>query len=169
MKVFHDRTQLLNELNQICTQTLKEKSRVMISINAPCGSGKSTLGKYIRKNGFGNFKPYQIAVVDDNRLTLNLFILHPKIRIAPSANLPKDNLKPFMKFIPPYTKIILCISGSPTRIDFADVIITIEIDEDRRRKQLEQREKDQELAKSLYNFKTKIDIPFTHWLCWRDK
>ncbi|MCL9821124.1 hypothetical protein NCR96_05145 [Helicobacter sp. 14348-15] len=52
--------ELLSNLDEICTRELK-KSRIIVSISGLCGSGKSTLGKCIRKQGFGNFKPYQIA------------------------------------------------------------------------------------------------------------
>lgn len=53
--------ELLSNLDEICTRELKEKSRIIISISELCGGGKSTLGKCIRKQGFGNFKPYQIV------------------------------------------------------------------------------------------------------------
>lgn len=168
MKIVYDKAELLSDLNQICLQTLKEKPRMIVSIAGPCGSGKSTLGKFIRKKGFGNFKPYQIAVIDDNVMSLNLFIVRPKIRNTPPHNSTKDNLKPFFKFLPPYIKIIFYICANPTRIDFADVVITIDIDENRRYKQLKQREKDPKLINSLMQSKLNINIPFTHWLCLKE-
>ncbi|MBR2149331.1 MAG: hypothetical protein IJ965_07900, partial [Campylobacter sp.] len=67
--------------------------------------------------------------------------------------------------LPPYVKIIFYICANPVRIDFADVVIILKIDEQRRQKQLEQRESDAELIKSLMNGKINIDIPFTHGLC----
>ncbi|MBR2148178.1 MAG: hypothetical protein IKK93_10070 [Campylobacter sp.] len=101
-------------------------------------------------------------------MTLNLFIVRPKIRNTPPHNSTKDNLKPFLKFLPPYIKIIFYICASPTRIDFADVVITIDIDENRRYKQLKQREKDSKLINSLMQSKLNINIPFTHWLCLKE-
>lgn len=71
--------ELLNNLNEFCLKELKDKSRIIVSISGLCGSGKSTLGKCIRKQGFGDFKPYRIAVIDDNVMSLNLFIIR-KIR-----------------------------------------------------------------------------------------
>lgn len=165
MKIYQNRSQLLEQLNQICIQTLKEKPRLIVALTGLCGSGKSTLGKTIRKKGFGNFAPYQIAVIDDNVMSLNLFIARPKIRNTPPQHNLRDNLKPFTKFLPPYVKIIFYICANPVRIDFADVVIILKIDEQRRQKQLEQRESDAELIKSLMNGKINIDIPFTHGLC----
>ena len=83
MKIYQNRLELLEQLNQICIQTLKEKPRMMIALTGLSGSGKSTLGKIIRKQGFGSFSPYQIAVIDDNVMSLNLFIVRPKIRNTP--------------------------------------------------------------------------------------
>ncbi|EES89179.1 hypothetical protein [Helicobacter canadensis] len=53
--------ELLSNPNEICVRELKEKSRIIVSISELCGSGKSTLEKCIRKQGFDNFKPHQIA------------------------------------------------------------------------------------------------------------
>lgn len=128
-------------------------------------AAKAHLARQFAKKGFGNFAPYQIAVIDDNVMSLNLFIARPKIRNTPPQHNLKDNLKPFTKFLPPYVKIIFYICANPVRIDFADVVIILKIDEQRRQKQLEQRESDAELIKSLMNGKINIDIPFTHGLC----
>lgn len=49
MKIYQNRSQLLEQLNQICIQTLKEKPRLIVALTGLCGSGKSTLGKTIRK------------------------------------------------------------------------------------------------------------------------
>ena len=80
MLLCQTQVELLENLNQICLETLQEKSRMVVAISGLCGSGKSTLGKFIRKQGFGDFKPYQIAVIDDNVMSLNLFLVRPKIR-----------------------------------------------------------------------------------------
>ncbi|WP_034551397.1 hypothetical protein [Helicobacter rodentium] len=61
------------------------EGKIKIAICGACGSGKSTLGGKIRKKGFGDFKPYQIAVIDDNVMSLNLFIARPKLKIPPPA------------------------------------------------------------------------------------
>lgn len=73
------------KLNALCIEILSKapEGKIKIAICGACGSGKSTLGGKIRKKGFGDFKPYQIAVIDDNVMSLNLFIARPKLKIPP--------------------------------------------------------------------------------------
>ena len=71
----------LSELQEKCEYILKNKKRVIIVITGLCGSGKSTLGKEIRRKGFGYFKPHQIAVIDDDVMSINLFFMRPRVKI----------------------------------------------------------------------------------------
>lgn len=74
------------KLNTLCVEILQNpppRDKIIVAICGACGSGKSTLGKKIRKKGFGSFKPYQIAVIDDNVMSLNLFVARPKIKFTP--------------------------------------------------------------------------------------
>ncbi|ARQ98311.1 hypothetical protein CLAN_1603 [Campylobacter lanienae NCTC 13004] len=168
MKIVYTKSQLFNELNQICQEILKSKSCLIIAITGLSGSGKSTLGKFIRKEGFGDFKPYQIAVIDDNVMSLNLFLIRPKIRHTPPPSNPVDNLKPFFKFLPSYIKLIFYINANATRVNFADILITLKIDETQRINQLNQRESDPKLIKSLINSKLNIDISSTYQICFNN-
>lgn len=61
----------LSELEKYVSLALKNKKRIIVAITGLCGSGKSTLGKFIRKNGIGGgqYKPYKIAVIDDSVMT----------------------------------------------------------------------------------------------------
>ena len=43
----------LSELEKYVSLALKNKKRIIVAITGLCGSGKSTLGKFIRKNGIG--------------------------------------------------------------------------------------------------------------------
>ncbi|MBD5167757.1 MAG: hypothetical protein HDT11_02530 [Helicobacter sp.] len=74
-----------HQLNHLCADVLERNppkdGKIRIAICGECGCGKSTLGKTMRKNGFGDFKPHQIVAIDDNVMSLNLFIGHPKIKI----------------------------------------------------------------------------------------
>lgn len=95
------------KLNALCIEILSTplpEGKIKIAICGACGSGKSTLGGRIRKQGFGDFKPYQIAVIDDNVMSLNLFIARPKIKFPPPQRI--DNCKPFFKFLPFYVKLV---------------------------------------------------------------
>ena len=46
---------------------------MFITLTGLHGSGKSTLGKELRRKGFGDFKPYHIAVIDDGVMSVNIF------------------------------------------------------------------------------------------------
>lgn len=165
MLLCQTQAELLDNLNGICLETLKEKPRMVVAISGLCGSGKSTLGKSIRKQGFGDFKPYQIAVIDDNVMSLNLFLARPKIRYNAPPPKQKDNLKPFMKFLPPYVRIVFYISANLQRIDFTDVLIILRINDETRLKQLQKRENgNRERITALMSGSLNVEIPFTHAL-----
>ncbi len=66
---------MLEALNSACKEILKAKKLVLIALTGLHGSGKSTLGKELRRKGFGDFKPYQIAVIDDRVMSVNLFFI----------------------------------------------------------------------------------------------
>ena len=69
---------MLEALNKACEEVLKEKKQVLIAFIGLHGSGKSTLGKELRRKGFGNFKPHQVAVIDDGVMSVNLFFYTSK-------------------------------------------------------------------------------------------
>lgn len=138
----------LSELQEKCGYILKNKKRVIIVITGLCGSGKSTLGKEIRRKGFGSFKTSQIAVIDDDVMNINLFFMRPRVKIKSEQ---KDELRPFFKFLPPYVKIIFYVSATPSaRISKADILCILNIDEKEREKRLKKRNKDDE--EKLLNF-----------------
>lgn len=121
------------KLNALCIEILSTplpEGKIKIAICGACGSGKSTLGGRIRKQGFGDFKPYQIAVIDDNVMSLNLFIARPKIKFPPPQRI--DNCKPFFKFLPFYVKLVFCIGASANRLDFADILILVQVSQETR-------------------------------------
>ena len=138
----------LSKLQEKCEYILKNKKRVIIVITGLCGSGKSTLGKEIRRKGFGYFKPHQIAVIDDDVMSINLFLMRPRVKIKSDQ---KDELRPFLKFLPPYVKLVFYVSATPfARISKADILCIINIDEKEREKRLKKRNQDDE--EKLLNF-----------------
>jgi len=54
---------------------------MLIALTGLHGSDKSTLGKELRRKGFGDFKPYQITVIDDGVMSINLFFIRPRVKI----------------------------------------------------------------------------------------
>ncbi|MBX7491074.1 hypothetical protein [Helicobacter turcicus] len=91
--------------------------------------------------GGARFQPYEIAVIDDNVMSLNLFVARPKIKFTPKYPNNRDNLNIFLKFLPPYVKIIFCIGSSIQRLEKADIFLYIEIREELRKNLLFTREK----------------------------
>lgn len=160
-------TEFYQQLNTFCREILQKApppdGKIKIAICGACGCGKSTLGKKIRKQGFGDFKPYQIAVIDDCVMSLNLFIIRPKIKAPPPAEV--DNLKPFLRFLPRYVKLVFCIGSSIRRIEFADILVRITCEEQARLERLNKREKDSKRIQSLMNAKPTMEhLTYTYEL-----
>ncbi len=154
----------LNQLNDICINLLKEKDKLIICISGKSGTGKSTLGKYIRKNGFGEFSKYSISVIDDSVMSLDLFyILNKRIKIKTTR---EDELMPFIKLLPKRKKLIFCIVSKPSKkVTFTDILIHLELkDENERLRRLLARDK------NLRNFSSHTkdskeyidDLKYTH-------
>ena len=131
----------LTQLSDICADLLKNKDRILICISGKAGTGKSTLGKYIRKNGFGNFSKYSISVIDDSVMSLDLFyIFNKRIKIKTTV---EDELMPFIKLLPKRKKLIFCAAIKPSnKVTFADIVIHLELkDENERFDRLRLRDK----------------------------
>lgn len=129
----------LNELSDICKNLFKTKERLFICITGKGGVGKSTLGKHIRKNGFGDFSKYSISVIDDGTISLDIFyIFNKRVKIK---TIREDELAPFIKLLPKRKKLIFCIEKKPSKkIKFADIVIHLELkDEDERLNRLRSR------------------------------
>ena len=121
---------MLEALNSACKEILKLKKRVLIALTGLHGSGKSTLGKELRRKGFGDFKPYQIAVIDDGVMSINLFFIRPRVKIKCDQ---RDELRPFFKFIMPFVKVVIYASANPlARISKCDILCILSMDEEER-------------------------------------
>ena len=121
---------MLEALNSACKEILKAKKQVLITLTGLHGSGKSTLGKELRRKGFGDFKPYQIAVIDDGVMSVNLFFIRPRVKIKSDQ---RDELRPFFKFIMPFVKVVIYASANPlSRISKCDILCILNINEEDR-------------------------------------
>ena len=121
---------MLEALNSACKEILKLKKRVLIALTGLHGSGKSTLGKELRRKGFGDFKPYQIAVIDDGVMSINLFFIRRRVKIKCDQ---RDELRPFFKFIMPFVKVVIYASANPlARISKCDILCILSMDEEER-------------------------------------
>lgn len=95
-------------------------------------------------------------------MSLNLFIIRPKIKSIPKNTGQRDNLKPFLRFLPPYVKIIFCLGTSIQRLDQADVFLYIETKEEIRKSRLLRREKDRNNALNLYTASSVAILPYQY-------
>ncbi len=119
----------LTELDSICKKLLCKKDRVMICITGKSGCGKSTFGKFVRKNGFGSISKYKIAVIDDSVMSLDMFyIFNRRIRAKSKA---KDELEPFIKKLPHRKKVVFFVNTRPEkRLSCADIIVNLKLEND---------------------------------------
>ena len=68
-----------------------------------------------------------------------------------------------MKFLPPYVKIIFYVCNNLSRIDFADIILQISVDENTRIQRLTKRENGNKAKiNTLKNAKPFVEIPHNY-------
>jgi hypothetical protein len=112
----------------------------LMCIAGNAGSGKSTLGKLLRKRGMGCIPPRRVLVIDDGVASVPLLgVLRRRVRIPCSG---KDFLRPFA----PYFKgkqLIVFVTAQPTeRLDECDILVRVSCTEQVRARQLRQRNAD---------------------------
>jgi hypothetical protein len=104
------------------------------------GSGKSTLGKLLRKGGMGRIGPRKILVIDDDVASVSfLGVFRRRVRFRSTK---KDFLGPFE----PYFKgklLIVFVTTQPTdRLDECDILVEVNCAEDVRLGHLRRRNAD---------------------------
>ena len=131
-------SELLGKLQTQIKEVLKSKERVLISVVGRGGVGKSYFGRYVRKNGVGQFDKRAVLVVDDGVMWLDcLYFFRRKVRLAYSG---VDELKPVIRKLPKRKKIIFYINATPSnRISMADILLKLSTDEETRKQRLRQR------------------------------
>jgi hypothetical protein len=129
-------------LSSACTELLKQRERITVCIFGRTGSGKSTLGKQIRKKGLPSIFPAKIALIDDGVLSAPLLgIFNRRIKILSAT---RDELAPFEPYLLK-KKIIVYVSQLPERrISSCDVAVRVICNEDVRRSRLMSRNEDGE-------------------------
>ena len=144
----------IDKLNKLAKEKLKTKDRIIITIMGKAGTGKSTLGKYFRKKGFGDFSRFAISVIDDGVMSLDLFYLFNK-RVKFKTN-KKDELEPFLKLLPSRKKVIFYVNQTPElRLSKTDILLYLTIDEETREKRLINRD-------GKFNKQSKIEVNIKH-------
>ncbi len=125
------------ELSELINRCLKTKPYVIISIIGNKGVGKTTLAKYMRKYGFGPFRPSDVAVIDDDCMSVDVLGIFRRKYVNPCESV--DELEPFFKYCKNKRVRFYVKSNPESRITYADIILKVDIDEQRRQKHLYQR------------------------------
>jgi hypothetical protein len=144
-----------NELGDLCCRLVAERKRILLCVCGRTGTGKSTLGKELRKHGLPHLPARRLAVIDDSVLSVSVLGIF-KFRVRrPAAE--RDNLQPFLPYLR-RKQLIVYVNSNPTaRVERCDVLLRLHCDESVRRNRLRERNSDgeQRYAKSL----EKGDLP----------
>ena len=129
-------------LASACQGIIKTKGRAMLCLVGRPGSGKSTLGKQIRKKGLPGIPPSSIAVIDDGVLSVPLLGIFNR-RIKHRSN-ERDELAPFQPHLRG-KKLLVYVSSRPERrLSACDLVVLVRCHEDERLRRLKERNKDGE-------------------------
>ena len=95
-----------DELAELIQKVLAQKAYAIVCITGNKGVGKTTLGKLIRKKGFGPFKPKEIAMIDDDCMSVDTLFFFRRKYVSPCQEV--DELHPFFRYCPKKPDQVLC-------------------------------------------------------------
>ncbi len=124
-------------LADLIQKVLNQKDSAIICITGNKGAGKTTLGKLIRKKGVGPFRPGEIAVIDDDCLSVDTLFFFRRKFVDPCRGI--DELGPFFRFCKNKRLRFYVKSNPESRITHADILLKVELPEEIRRQRLIQR------------------------------
>ena len=127
----------IRELEKFVTKCLEHERYVIVCVVGNKGVGKTTLGKFIRKNGFGRYKPRDIAMIDDDCMSVDVAYFFRRKYVNPCRGV--DELKPFFKYCKKKRVRFYINSHPETRISKASVLLRVHTSEEKRVKRLKQR------------------------------
>lgn len=133
------------ELAARCQQQLATHTPCVLCITGKAGSGKSTLGRQLRKYGLPGIPAKQILVIDDSMTHLKWFGLFPR-RIKHRAT-QRDYLEPFTPYFSGRQLLIYVNTHPEKRIERCDILLRLRCDEADRESRLLARDPD---GKSRY-------------------
>ncbi|RQW25911.1 hypothetical protein EHS17_10920 [Rhodobacteraceae bacterium CH30] len=134
---------LLEALNHIGVR----QRPALVCIAGASGSGKSFLGKFIRKGGLPGYPMHKVAVIDDGVMSRNLLggLLRPKVRF-PASGL--DELAPFRPFISRSVDVVFFVCSTPMeRVSHCDLLLVLHCDDGVRKSRLLAREGERALGR----------------------
>jgi dephospho-CoA kinase len=87
------------------------------------GSGKSTLGKLLRKGGMGRIAPRKILVIDDDVASVSLLgVFRRRVKFRAAG---KDFLRPFEPYFRGKQLVVFVTTQPTDRLDECDILIEV--------------------------------------------
>lgn len=129
-------------LGEVCATLLSQQDRIVLCVTGSTGTGKTTLGRSLRKEGLPGIPARKVAVVDDGVLSHKVLgIWHRRIRIPAQS---RDELAPFKPYLK-RKRILVYINANPgLRLSQCDIRLHLFCPEDLRRQRLINRNVDGE-------------------------
>jgi broad-specificity NMP kinase len=129
-------------LASACQAVIRAKGRAVVCLIGRPGSGKTTLGKDIRKKGLPGIPPSRIAVIDDGVLSVPLLGIFNR-RIKSRSN-ERDELAPFLPHLRGKVLLVYVSSRPERRLSACDIVVRVRCDENERLRRLKERNEDGE-------------------------
>jgi hypothetical protein len=148
----------INELDGLVTKCLETEPFVLVSIVGNKGIGKSTFGRYIRLNGFGSYKPRDIAVIDDGCMSVDVAFFFRWKYTNPCHGV--DELQPFYKYCKKRRVRFYIDSQPENRITRASILLCLYVDEKTRLQRLIKR-KGAEMGTDIFHTTENYQSTFT--------
>jgi len=130
----------LGSLAGHCKTLLAERDKGVLCISGKAGSGKSTLGRMLRKRGMPGIAPGDLLVIDDSMLHLKWLGIFPR-RIKHRTQ-ERDYLAPFASFFTGRRLLIYVNTNPEKRIERCDILLRLRCPEDQREVRLLARDPD---------------------------
>lgn len=150
-------------LTRLVETCLQNKPYVVVCIIGNKGVGKTTLAKLMRKHGFGPFRPKDIAVIDDDCMSVDVLYFFRRKYINPCHGV--DELLPFFRLCPKKRIRFYVKSDPETRISHADIVLKVDVNEEKRKARLIQRygkEKGETVFHRTNVYKHLVKIGYDH-------
>ena len=128
------------ELAERCIVAMEDRETVILCITGKAGSGKSTLGRFIRKQGLPGIPLVKMLVIDDGMAHLKWFGLLPR-RIKYRCR-TKDYLAPFASHFAGRRLLVYVNTTPEQRIDRCDILVRLRCADSERRSRLVARDPD---------------------------
>jgi len=98
------------------------------------GGWEKTLGKFIRKTGLGPIRRKDIAVSDDDCISVNILFFFRRKYVNPCHGV--DELQPFLRFCKKKKLRFYVKSNPESRITQADILLNVNIAPQKRKERL---------------------------------